>query len=35
MIDYEIANYTLHSINLDKDTGRGMAVYSHVSIDNQ
>ena len=33
MIDYEILNYTLHSINLDKDIGRGMAVYSHVSID--
>ena len=33
MIDYEIPNYTLHSINLDKDIGRGMAVYSHVSID--
>ena len=28
-----IPNYTLHSINLDKDIARGMAVYSHVSID--
>ena len=33
MIDYEIPNYTLPSINLDKNIGRGMAVYSHVSID--
>ena len=33
MIDYEIPNYTLHSINLDKDIGRGMAVYTHLSID--
>ena len=33
MIDYVIPNYTLHSSNLEKDIGRGMAVYSHVSID--
>ena len=33
MKDYEIPNYTLHSTNLDNNTGRGIAVYSHCSLD--
>ena len=32
-IDNEIPNYILHPINLDNNTGRGIAVYSHTSID--
>lgn len=31
--DYEIPNYTLHPVNLDSDTGRGIAVYSHISLE--
>ena len=32
-MDYDIPGYTLYSVNLDNDTGRGIAVYSHESID--
>ena len=32
-IDYDIPGYTLHPVNLDNDNGRGIAVYSHESID--
>ena len=32
-MDYETPNYTLHSINLDNNIDRGIAVYSHASID--
>ena len=31
-LDYEIPNYTLHPVNLDNDSGRGIAFYSHASI---
>ena len=31
--DYEIPNYTLHPLNLDTNIGRGIALYSHASID--
>ena len=30
--DYKINGYDLHPVNLDKDTGRGIAVYTHESI---
>ena len=34
MIDYEIENYTLHPINLlNTDQGRGIAVYTHKSLE--
>ena len=33
-IDYEIENYTLHPINLlNADSGRGIAVYTHKSLE--
>ena len=32
LLDYEIPNYTLHQINLDTDVGRGIACYTHESI---
>ena len=31
--DYEIPNYTLHPINLYNNDGRGIAVYTHQSLD--
>ena len=31
--DYEIPNYSLHPVNLENNTGRGIAVYSHCSIE--
>ena len=31
--DYQIPNYTLHDVNLTNDTGRGIAVYIHKSIE--
>ena len=31
--DYQIPNYTLHPVNLLNETGRGIAVYTHKSID--
>ena len=31
--DYEIPNYTLHPINLYNNEGRGIAVYTHQSLD--
>ena len=33
MMDYEISGYSLHSVNLSTDIGRGIAVYSHESLD--
>ena len=34
LLDYDIPNFTLHPTNLDKkDVGRGIAIYSHESID--
>ena len=33
ILDYKISNYTLHPLNLDNDIGRGIALYSHTSID--
>ena len=31
--DYEIPNYTLHPVNLLNNVGRGIAVYTHQSLD--
>ena len=31
-LDYKINGYDLHPVNLDKDTGRGIVVYTHESI---
>ena len=31
--DYTISGYSLHPINLDKSSGRGILVYTHSSID--
>ena len=31
--DYQIPNYNLHPINLLNDNGRGMAIYTHTSIE--
>ena len=31
--DYEIPNYTLHPVNLDNEIGRGIAVYTHNSLE--
>jgi hypothetical protein len=33
VMDYEIPHYSLHPVNLDNNTGRGIAVYSHCSLD--
>ena len=34
LIDYEIENYTLHPVNLlNTDPGRGIAVYTHKSLE--
>ena len=32
--DYEIPNYTTHPVNLDNVSGRGIAIYTHKSLDN-
>ena len=32
-LDYKIADYSLYSVNLDSNTGRGVAVYVHTSLD--
>ena len=32
-IEYDIPNYTLHPVNLTNNNGRGIAVYTHTSID--
>ena len=31
--DYEIPNYTIHPVNLENDTGRGIAIYVHKSLE--
>ena len=31
-MDYEIPGYTMHPMNLDKNIGRGIAVYTHSSL---
>ena len=31
--DYEIPNYNLHQVNLYNNTGRGIAVYTHKSLE--
>ena len=31
--DFEIPNFTTHPTNLDNDTGRGIAIYTHKSLD--
>ena len=31
--EFEIPNYSLHPVNLDNNTGRGIAVYTHYSLD--
>ena len=31
--DYEIPNYSIHPVNLENDTGRGIAVYVHKSLE--
>ena len=33
LLDYDIPNFTLHHANLENDIGRGIALYSHSSID--
>ena len=33
MEDYKISGYSLHPTNLDENAGRGIAVYTHSSID--
>ena len=34
LMDYELENYSLHPVNLDNaDTGRGVAVYIHESLE--
>ena len=32
LMDYDIPSYTLHPVNLDNNTGRGIAVYVHDTI---
>ena len=32
--DYEIPNFTPHPVNIDKETGRGIIVYTHQSLEN-
>ena len=32
LLDFDIPNYNLHPLNLENDVGRGMALYSHMSI---
>ena len=31
--EYKIPNYSIHPLNLETSTGRGMAIYTHNSID--
>ena len=32
--DYDIPGYSIHPVNLDlEDTGRGIAIYTHSSLD--
>ena len=33
MLDYDIPDYSLHPVNLDSSAGRGIAVYTHKSLD--
>ena len=33
LLDYTIPDYSLHPVNLESSTGRGIAVYTHTSID--
>ena len=33
LLDYSIPGYSLHPVNLEDDTGRGIAVFTHESID--
>ena len=32
-MDYEIPGYSLHPVNLNNENGRGVAIYSHISLD--
>ena len=32
--DYNIPDYTIYPVNLDKGIGRGLAIYAHSSITN-
>ena len=32
-MDYDIPGYSIHPINLDNDTGRGLAIYSKDTLD--
>ena len=32
-LDYDISDYKLHPVHLDDDLGRGVAVYTHTSIE--
>ena len=32
-MDYKIPGYTLHPVNLDKEKGRGIAVYTIATLD--
>ena len=33
LLDYAIPGYSIHPVNLDDNTGRGIAVFTHESID--
>jgi exonuclease III len=33
LLDYSIPGYSLHRVNLEEKTGRGIAVFTHESID--
>ena len=33
LLDYTIPGYSIHPVNLDVQTGRGIAVFTHESID--
>ena len=33
LLDYKIPGYTIHTVNLVSDIGRGMAIYTHDSIE--
>ena len=33
-LEYVILGYSLHSVNLDSNIGRGMIIYIHYSINN-
>ena len=32
--DYQIPGYRMHPVNLDSQPGRGIAIYTHSSINN-